>query len=213
VIEIRVKHEAAGAARAADLFSGGAGFDAVLQQWGARYLGFTRRRFVTYSQGGGDWKPLAESTIKARRSGRVAGLGKLKGVKRKAGAVREVRKRVAKGVLDIFSGHAIETAILGNAAILRDTSVLLNALSPGTPGNLLETHPGELRVRCGFAPTLHASGGGATIQQIAGYHNSGGGRLPQRVIFAVPDDATVAAMMGDLSRALGGAAVTGEASQ
>jgi len=209
LIEIGVKVEAAGAARAAELLSGGAGMDAVLQQWGARYLGFTRRRFVTYSQGGGDWKPLAASTVRARRSGRVAGLGKLAGVRRKAGAVREVRRRVAAGILDAFAGHAIETAILGGAAILRDTGVLLNALSPGAVGNLLESSPSELRVRCGFAQTLHGDGkGGKTIQQIAAFHNTGGGALPRRTIFVVPDDATVAGMMGDLSRALGGSVVT-----
>jgi len=32
-----------------------------------RYSAFTRRRFNQYSRGGGDWAPLAKSTVDARR--------------------------------------------------------------------------------------------------------------------------------------------------
>lgn len=41
--------------------------------WAARYRGFIQERFDTYSKGGGDWAPLAPSTIKARRKGRGKG--------------------------------------------------------------------------------------------------------------------------------------------
>lgn len=175
--------------------------DAVMRQWGARYLGFVRRRFVGASRGDGTWPGLAPSTIKSRRSGRVAGLGKLKGVKRKAGALREVRKRVKGGSLDAFAGAAIETSIMGGAAILRDTGVLLNALTPGTVGSLLQPSYGELRVRCGFAPVPHGDGV-TTIQEIAAHHQTGGGKLPQRTILVEPDDATVRGMLNDLSAAI-----------
>ena len=42
-------------------------------QAAARYLGFTRRRFITYSRGGGSWPPLKKSTIRKRRKGRGSG--------------------------------------------------------------------------------------------------------------------------------------------
>jgi len=32
-----------------------------------RYSAFSRRRFNQYSRGGGDWAPLAKSTVDARR--------------------------------------------------------------------------------------------------------------------------------------------------
>ena len=43
----------------------------MVKQWGARYLTFIRRRYVRYSRGGGDWKPLAPSTVRKRRGGRA----------------------------------------------------------------------------------------------------------------------------------------------
>jgi len=55
---------------------------AVFRQWGSRYLAFVRRRFAANSRGGGDWKPLARSTVKARRGGR-------KGRKRRVAILRD----------------------------------------------------------------------------------------------------------------------------
>lgn len=43
---------------------------AAMKQWAARYRGFLQERFVKFSRGGGDWKPLAESTLARRRKGR-----------------------------------------------------------------------------------------------------------------------------------------------
>lgn len=40
----------------------------VYRQWAGRYGGFVRRRFDTYSKGGGDWKPLSLATIMGRRA-------------------------------------------------------------------------------------------------------------------------------------------------
>lgn len=45
----------------------------MLKQWAARYRGFVQRRFNTFSKGGGDWKPLAASTVRQRRKGRSKG--------------------------------------------------------------------------------------------------------------------------------------------
>lgn len=42
----------------------------VYKQWAARMRGFLQERFDTFSKGGGDWAPLAVSTIKGRRKGK-----------------------------------------------------------------------------------------------------------------------------------------------
>lgn len=47
--------------------------DSMYKKWGARYLAFTRRRFVKFSRGGGNWAPLDEKTVKQRRKGRGRG--------------------------------------------------------------------------------------------------------------------------------------------
>lgn len=218
-IAITVTFDVSGADRLAAFLGGGdvnGAMTNMLHQWGARYLAFTRRRFVQHSRGGGDWKPLAPSTIRARRAGKVKrvdgfsirGIGK---AKTKAGQIARVRRAVAQRQVHSFTGDAIESAIMGSAAILRDTGVLLNALSPGTPENLLQPMPGELKVRCGVEALQHSPGSKATIQQIAGFHQGGGanGRPPQRVIFAAPDETTVAGMQHDLWRAMSRAASGG----
>lgn len=41
----------------------------VLRQWAARYRAAMRRKFVANSQGGGDWPPLAPSTLAKRGPG------------------------------------------------------------------------------------------------------------------------------------------------
>lgn len=179
--------------------------DDMYRQWGARYLGFTRRRFVSASRGDGTWAPLSKSTIRARRAGkvkavdgkRVSGIGK---AKTKAGQLRILRGQVAKRRLHSVTADAIAESIMGGAAILRDTGTLLNALTIGSPGNLLERIEGGVRV--GYAATSHAGAKGLTVQEIAGFHNTGGGRLPQRLILAEPSPDVVAAMIGDTRRAM-----------
>lgn len=48
-------------------------FKAMSRKWGVRYLAFARERFVKYSKGGGNWKPLSPETIASRRSGKGSG--------------------------------------------------------------------------------------------------------------------------------------------
>lgn len=48
----------------------------MFKQWSGRYEGFTRRRFKKNSRGGGEWPPLAASTIARRRKGKSKGKGK-----------------------------------------------------------------------------------------------------------------------------------------
>lgn len=49
----------------------------TLKQWKVRYLSFAQRRFDIFSKGGGDWPPLAPSTI-ARRKGKGIGVAILR---------------------------------------------------------------------------------------------------------------------------------------
>lgn len=41
----------------------------IANAWSIIYRAFTRQRFHRFSRGGGDWAPLAESTLKRRRKG------------------------------------------------------------------------------------------------------------------------------------------------
>ena len=169
-----------GGGRGAGAVAGAVGGDGepmrwVFRQWGARYLTFARQRFVRYSRGGGDWKPLAPSTLKQRR-----------GAKR-----RRTRSRRA---------HT-KTTTRGSArrvAILRDTSTLLNALTIGAPGNLYKLIRKGIRVGFG-GPSRHPKGK-MTIRDIAVAHDEGQGRLPKRQILVEPDQRTVTGMLSDLRR-------------
>ena len=115
------------AALRADLKQGGHGpARRMLRQVGIRYLSFVKRRFVRFSRGGGDWKPLAASTVKSRSRTST-------GRRRHRAAAAVVR----------------QTGTGGRVAILRNTSTLLAALTLGNPGNLFK----DIRngVRVGFS--------------------------------------------------------------
>lgn len=49
----------------------------TLLQWGAITRSYLQRRYVRNAAGGGDWKPLAESTIRARRRGTGKGTAQI----------------------------------------------------------------------------------------------------------------------------------------
>jgi len=153
------------------LRGGGTGpIDNMLKAWGARYLTFVRRRYSKFSRGGGDWKPLAESTKKARRGG---------GKRRKTRSARATTKTTSRG-----SGKKF--------AILRNTGVLLKALTIGASGNLFKRRAGGIQV--GFGGPAKHRGGKAKIADIAAYHNTGGKNLPKREILVKPDARTIRAM-------------------
>jgi hypothetical protein len=139
--------------------------DTAFRRIGARYLAFARRRFKRQSEGGGDWPALAPATIRARRGGETA-----RRVKKwsKAGKARTTTRGGAVRVL-----------------ILRDTGVLLNALTIGMDGNRFERISGGVRV--GFGGPARHPGGRATIADIAAFHNQGKGRVPKRQIIVEPD--------------------------
>ena len=155
-------------------------FRAVFKQWAARYSAYTRRRFNRLSRGGGgEWKPLAPSTVARRRKGRKSSRTASRSRGRRAG-----------------------TTTLGGAQILTDTGTLKRALTIGAQGNLVKFIKGG--VRYGFNDARHPNAKRATLAQIAGFHNTGGrrGRPPRRVILAEPDATTRLGMMRDLQRGI-----------
>ena len=140
----------------------------AFNQWAFIYRSFLHERFDKFSKGGGNWAGLSPATKRARK-------------KSKKGK----NKRGKKTKAAIPAGETF--------SILRNDGLLYNALQPSLSGK----RPGALKkhiafgVRVGYGgSSKHPSGKGLTIQQIASYHQSGGGRLPQRQIIVDPDGKT-----------------------
>lgn len=89
---------------------------------------------------------------------------------------------------------------LSKALVLRDTGILLNALTVNQPGNLLKKIDSGVRV--GFGGPARHSGGRATIGKIAFYHDTGAGNLPKRQILAEPDAKTYTTMKRIIQKAV-----------
>ena len=133
---------------------------------------------MSNSTGGGDWPDLAPSTKKGRR-----------------GAKRHVKRgHGAKGAKTTTRGSG------ASFAILRDTGTLLAALTIGAPGNKNEVIDAGIEVGFGGADK-HPKAKGATIADIARYHNAGSGTLPVRKILVLPDTSTVSGMQADATNA------------
>jgi hypothetical protein len=77
-------------------------------------------------------------------------------------------------------------------AILRDTNMLFASLQPSS-GGLLKPKTLPLGLRVSFGSTKKYSDG-PTLNAVATYHHKGGGRLPQRIILALPDPPTIVKM-------------------
>jgi len=84
------------------------------------------------------------------------------------------------------------------AAILRNTGLLLGALSPKVkaPGSIAKHQGFSVMVGYGGAEA-HADGGGATIADIARFHQTGAGHLPVRKVVVPPDRAFIRMMAQD----------------
>lgn len=195
-------------------------------QWSARYQAAMRERFATFSRGGGDWPPLAESTIRGRRSGTRTRFRKgLKSLRSAAERLRKARAagrgrhsfkthdRIAKATANYARANKRfrvaqrkwkGTLTTGKGiSILWDTGVLFGALSAeptGTGGWIERELPQGIEVGFG-GPTQHGDGK-ATIADIALFHQEGGPNLPQRKIIVEPPERVVKAMVKDLSRAI-----------
>lgn len=149
----------------------------MYQQWGVRYLTFVERRFVEQSGGGGDWPALKPATIRSRRTG--AGVRTAKTGRKKDGQTKKPA---------------------GDAKILRDTGVLLNALSIGAPGNLYKSE--KIGIRVGFDKSQKRPDGGVSIGNLAEWHNLGAGNLPARPILVEPNKQTTDGMLRDAEKAV-----------
>lgn len=108
----------------------------------------------------------------------------------------------------------------GNPAILRDTGILMNVLTPlqAVPGKFFEFI--AFGFRTGFGGSaVHAlhkalrnkrsrkqvrsrTVANTTIAEIAAFHQEGGKNLPQRKILVGPDGVLMSAIQGDLDTAI-----------
>ena len=161
----------------------------ALVQCEARYTGAMRQRFVKYSRGGGDWPPLARSTLLARAGKPVSRVNlafemgdlttlefskRSKLAKRKA---RMTRKKIRAGQ--------------GKASILWDIGELINVLGAGlsAPGKFYEFIANGIRT--GFGGAAKHTGSNASIADIASFHQEDGRNLPRREILVEPDQNVV----------------------
>ena len=171
-------------------------------QWGRRIEAFTKRRFEINSRGGGDWPPLAVSTVKQRRA---ASPSSPFAARRRAAVASTTARDTRRGGRVVSSGRSV--------AILRDTGVLFKALSVGAPGNTLTPIRGGLEY--GISGSGSHSGGALsaiagsargrssiTIADLAAIHNAGTSRIPQRRIVVEPDHGTLNGMSEDAARAV-----------
>lgn len=148
------------------------------KRWRLRYLNFVRVRFLKYSRGGGDWRPLAPATIAARRRGRKRGV--------------PIRVNAAR------TG--------GSAAILRDTGTMFRALDIGDQSNAKPITHGVRVGFIGRQRAATINGKNVlTVAELASYHQNGGGRLPKRPMIVDPDRATLLGLIADARMAMGGA--------
>jgi len=144
----------------------------------AMYSAETRRRFVQNSRGGGEWPPLAASTVAGRaRAGKTKGLTP---AGKKAPGLSVALKRT--------KGGAKKPVKVGRVyAILTDTGMLRNSLDIGAPGNSVQNVKGG--VTYGFSSAPHARRGGGravTIGDLMFWHHTGAGNNPRRPILHKP---------------------------
>jgi hypothetical protein len=168
-------------------------FTDMRRQWSSKYEAFIQRRWSLYARGGGDWPPLALSTIRARR-----GPDKRRARQRKKGLGD--RNSLAR---DTKRGTVVGTTRA--VSILIDTGSLKKAATVGATGNVNE--PISKGIKFGFGGVQHTSkkakGRVPTFAQIARWHNNGEGNNPKRLILAAPDADTVTGMQADLKRQTG----------
>ena len=146
----------------------------ALREWQRIYGAFVHSRWDRLSTGGGEWPPLAQSTIDRRRH-RVSGIG-----------AKNIRTRRGKAAL----AKSLSMGF-GQVSILRDTETLFKAVDPK------REHPrGALREQVpygatfGFGGSDRHRGGKATISEIAAAHQVGRGHVPARPILVDADQTT-----------------------
>jgi len=186
--------------------------DMAFRQWAVRYRAAMQDRFDIFSKGGGDWAPLARSTILARqrqpltrlRREYVAGALFNKATGHPLTEKEYARKyKAARGRIRRARAKATKSGTFGGkVSILRDTGTLMNTLSPtiAVPGQLEERVDSGILV--GISGGSHPKSGGLTIGELAAYHHFGMGNNPTREILVRPDQELANKMAGDLARAV-----------
>jgi len=136
----------------------------TFKQWGTRYLSWTKKLFDIKSKGGTaegvSWPKLKRVSYR-----RATGMN----LRRTRGGGRRGRRMQQK---------IRERRAAANVSILKDTGTLYKALSVGSPGNLFKYISEGVRVGFG-GPARHESGQ-AKIRDIAVYHDTGEGKLPNK---------------------------------
>lgn len=144
----------------------------ALQLVVTRYASWVRRRFIKYSNKGGNWPDLKPATKLARaRKGKRSRYKKV---------VSIIKTKSGKHVGRSAAGRFVKL----DYKILRDTGMLLEALSIGGPGNLLLDFPKFIRF--GFDATKQHKGSKLSIQRLAVIHDQGLGNVPKRSILVTP---------------------------
>lgn len=168
----------------------------AFRQWAVRYRVFIQRRFDQYSRGGGDWAPLKEATVRARKKGKAGQAAKYRKLKNVKATSRAPSKSKGKKTSPEAKARRV------GALILRNTGLLFAALNPtlNLTGGVEDQVP--LGIVVGYGGPARHGDGRATIADIASYHNNGGPKLPQRIIIVEPDAETNKKMAGDMERAL-----------
>ncbi len=153
---------------------GGSPINNALKQWSVRYRSFIQQRFLLYSRGGGDWKPLAQSTMARRRKGKKSG-------KAKYGIFA-----ILRDTGQLF--NAIEPIFSGKPGQLEEKIPFGIRVGYGGPGIYTKKH--------------NESGGVHTIADIASFHQNGSKTLPKREIIVPPDQHTIDLMRQDMQRGI-----------
>jgi hypothetical protein len=96
----------------------------------------------------------------------------------------------------------------GHALILQETRTLINAVDPSmhnAPGSYSRLEGKQFVVGYGgnvIHPTTRSGGRSFTIEEIAAFHQNGGGNLPKRRIIVGPDKATVGLVTEEINSAI-----------
>ena len=114
-------------------------------KWASRTQAFNEERFDRFSVGGGDWAPLALSTIRRRQEAEKRGkAGSLTRFNQQYGGQRH-REHESKGARSSLARDTKRGGALVSAnrtvSILKDSGIMRGALKIGAPGSTFEMIP------------------------------------------------------------------------
>lgn len=90
-----------------------------------------------------------------------------------------------------------------NVAVLRDTGILLAALSPQlSPGGIEDRDSNQFLLRVGYGGDAPHPRADMAISSLAKIHHEGGKHLPQRQVVVRPDSATIRRMAEDAQKVI-----------